>query len=150
MAQPVSERLIPIPRVVNEGGRRGFLVAILVGAALAVPFLIVPAFFSDEVVLNFFGVLLGVVASVYLGFALSDGRYKSLNFEQMGIIVFTVLATVAITKDKPLLIAAGFFGHALWDALHPHPLSTTTPRWYGPVCIGFDVVVAVYLFLRFA
>jgi hypothetical protein len=148
-AQETSDRLIPIPRVVGERGRRGFVAGILFGAVLGIPFLIVSPFFSDEVVTIFYGVFVGMVASVYLGFALSDGRYKAFNIETLIMISFGVLATVAIMNNEPMLIAAGFLGHALWDALHPHPMSTAMPPWYVPACIGMDVVLAAYLFVRF-
>jgi hypothetical protein len=148
MAQ-ASDRLIPIPRVVSETGRRGYVAGILFGAALGIPFLIVSPFFSDEVVTNFYGVFVGMVASVYFGFALSDGRAKAFNIETLSMIGFGVLATVAIMNDEPMLIAAGFLGHALWDALHPHPMTTAMPLWYVPACIGMDVVLAAYLFIRF-
>ena len=74
---------------------------------------------------------------------------KSLRIEQVGVVFFAVLATVALTIEEPMPIAAGWLGHAVWDVLHPHPMTTSMPSWYSPFCIGFDVVVAAYLVIRF-
>jgi hypothetical protein len=36
------------------------------------------------------------------------------------------------------------------DAMHNRRgLDTSMPRWYVPLCIGFDVVVAFYVVIRF-
>lgn len=40
--------------------------------------------------------------------------------------------------------------HGLWDGLHGHRgIHTRIPWWYVPLCIGFDVVVGIYLLVAF-
>jgi hypothetical protein len=46
--------------------------------------------------------------------------------------------------------AAGYLGHAAWDAIHHHKaVDTVIPDWYVPLCIGYDLVVGAYILIRF-
>ncbi len=53
---------------------------------------------------------------------------------------------MALWADSPLLLAAGYAAHGLWDLVH-HPRGVTTPvrSWYPPFCVVFDVVLAVFI-----
>jgi hypothetical protein len=109
--------------------------------------LIVPALLPADDAFNFLAVLVAMIAGVYLGFALTDGRFRAALTEELGIVI---VATVALSTREPLWLAGGLFGHAAWDAMHHRRgLDTSMPRWYVPLCIGFDVVVALYVVIRF-
>lgn len=144
-----SQRQMPLPRVILDGGRRGWTAALIAGAALGGVGLVVPALLSDRDAFGFFAVFLGVIAGVYLGFALSDGRLSTFGAENVGLGTYGALAILSLTLNKPLLLVVGYIGHGLWDAIHPHAIDTRMPWWYVPLCIGFDLVFGIYIFVRF-
>jgi hypothetical protein len=87
---------------------------------------------------------------VYLGFALSDGRQSALGIEWVGLVLFMALATVALVRESAWLLAAGYLGHGVWDAVHHRrEIDTAMPWWYVPACLGYDAVVAIYVLIRF-
>jgi len=61
---------------------------------------------------------------------------------------FTALAALAVQRDSPGLLGAAWLAHVTWDALH-HPGPRAHPgavrSWYPPLCICYDVAVAVPL-----
>jgi hypothetical protein len=144
-----SERKLPLPRVVSQGGRRGWIGALVEGAVLGGLALILPAFLSDKDAFAFFAVFLGMVAGVYLGFALSDGRLSIFNAEYVGLVIYGAAAVLSLTLNEPLFLVGGYVGHGLWDAIHPHAVDTRMPWWYVPMCIGFDFVFGIYILIRF-
>lgn len=146
-----SSTQLPIPRVIREGGRRGWMAALATGVVLGGFSIVPPILLSEGAAFAYLAVLLGMIGSVYLGFALSDGRAAIFRIEYVGIVLFLVLPVVALVNALPLLLAAGYVGHAAWDAIH-HPRAVTTmmPAWYVPVCIGYDVIVGLYILLRLA
>ena len=62
-----------------------------------------------------------MIASIYLGFALNDGRMSALNVECAGMILFGVTAVTALSENSAKLLAAGYVGHGLGR----------DPRWPG-------------------
>lgn len=139
-----------VPPIIREGGRRGWVAALVAGAVLGGLTLIPPTFLSRQAAFVFLAILLGMIGSVYLGFALVDGRMGIFRIEYVGLLIFFVLPIVALVNDLPLLLAAGYVGHATWDAIHhPRAVRTAMPAWYVPLCIGYDVVIGVYVLLRF-
>jgi hypothetical protein len=106
---------------------------------------------SEHAAFGFLAILLGGIAAVYLGFALQDGRIRALGIECAGMVVFAAAAVIALSEDSPELLAAGYLGHGLWDAVHHRRgLDTSMPWWYVPLCLSYDTVVAAYILLRFA
>ena len=144
-----SERQLPLPRVIREGGRRGWIGALIEGAVLGGVGLVLPVFLSDKDAFAFFAVFLGMMAGVYFGFALSDGRLSIFSAEYVGLVIYCAAAVLSLSLDEHLLLAAGYVGHGLWDAIHPHAVDTRMPWWYVPMCIGFDFVFGIYIFVRF-
>lgn len=75
------------------------------------------------------------------------GRPGLLPVEMAGLLAFGALSLVvlAVSPEQDLgryLLAAGWVGHAVWDALH-HRADRVVPRWYSEWCAGVDVLVAV-------
>jgi len=139
-----------MPQVIERGGRSGWVAAAVAGAILAGITLIVPLLLDDSDALAFFAVLLGLIGGVYLGLALMDGRQRESWIESVGVALFVGLPTMALATAEPLVQAAGYVGHALWDAIHhPRGVHTRIPWWYVPACLGFDVLVGVYIVVRF-
>ena len=144
-----SERQLWLPRVVQEGGRRGWVAALVGGALLGGASLVLPALLSDADAFSFFAVFMGIVGGVYLGFALTDGRMSVFRAENAGVLVFGALGVLALVTNDAWFLVAGYIGHGAWDAIHPHAVDTRMPWWYVPACIGFDVVFGIYILIRF-
>jgi hypothetical protein len=149
-ATPRSDRQLQLPAALDVGTRGGWLAVLALGALLGALTLVVPILLSTDHAFGFLAVLLGMIAGVYLGFALRDGRVRAFRAEYVGIVAHGALATIALAANSPLTLAAGYLGHAGWDAIHhTKTLDTIIPRWYVPLCIGYDVVVGAYILIRF-
>src|SRR6185295_9102656 len=57
---------------------------------------------------------LAVIAAIYIGFAVADGRWKVFAVESGVATMFVVIAAAAITGTSWLLVV-GFVGHGLKD-----------------------------------
>src|SRR4029077_13583062 len=63
---------------------------------------------------------LGVIATVYVGFAVADGRPRVIVIEFLVAAVFVVLASVSVTATAWILVI-GYAGHGvkdLWQERH--------------------------------
>jgi hypothetical protein len=117
-----------------------FLLAILTGVVLAVPYVIYARRMRDR--RRVFGIGLVTAAAVYVGFALRGGTRKEILIELTGIVVFGLFVVLGVRYSIDLL-ALGWASHVVWDLLI-HPVSTASyaPWWYPVMCIGFDLFVA--------
>jgi hypothetical protein len=122
-----------------------------VGAVLALV-MVAPIwlFLSEEAGFDSLAVQLGFIGGVYFGFAVSRGSIGELVLEFLVAGAFMFVGVIALGNDSPLVLAAGYAAHGLWDAVH-HPRGVSTPvrNWYPPFCAVFDVVVAAFILLRF-
>jgi hypothetical protein len=87
---------------------------------------------------------LTLIAAVYIGFAVADGRPAVLAVEIAVAGVFVVLAAMGVTGSAWLLML-GFTGHGLkdlWQERHHYVANT---RWWPPFCLVVDWVVAAIL-----
>jgi hypothetical protein len=98
--------------------------------------------------LAFHAVALALIAAIYLGFALMDGRISIAILEGTVGTVFVVLALLGLWQ-APVLLAIGLILHGCWDLAHrPHGITTRLPVWYPPFCAAYDFVFAgVFLLL---
>jgi len=98
--------------------------------------------------LAFHAVALALIAAIYLGFALMDGRISIAILEWTVGTVFVVLALLGLWQ-APVLVAIGLILHGCWDLAHrPHGIPTRLPVWYPPFCAAYDFVFAgVFLLL---
>ncbi len=98
--------------------------------------------------LAFHAVALALIAAIYLGFALMDGRISIAILEWTVGTVFVVLALLGLWQ-APVLLAIGLILHGCWDLAHrPHGITTRLPVWYPPFCAAYDFVFAgVFLLL---
>ncbi|HET7516477.1 MAG TPA: DUF6010 family protein [Actinomycetes bacterium] len=143
-------RTLPLPATITRGGRSGWLAALVAGVTFGGVTLLIPSLLSRDTAFGLLAILLGIIASVYLGYALADGRLRAFQVEYVGMVVFTALATVALARGSSVLLALGYLGHGLWDLLHHRRgVEVHMPWWYVPVCLGYDTVVAIYVLARF-
>ena len=92
------------------------------------------------------GAALPAAGGVYLGFAVADGRRSALLVQTGELPGFTALAALAVQRDSPGLLGAGWLAHVTWDARHHRGRGPARVRpWYPPLCIGYDVALAAPL-----
>jgi hypothetical protein len=80
---------------------------------------------------------LGVVliASVYIGFAVADGRPKVIAAESVVASIFVVVAAVAVTGSV-WLIVIGLVGHGLKDLWQHRRQFVANTRWWPPIAVA--------------
>ena len=145
-----STRALPLPAAITRGGRSGWLAALVAGVIFAGVTLIIPSLLSRDTAFGLLAILLGMIASVYLGYALNDGRVRAFQVEYVGMVAFAALATIALARDSAVLLALGYLGHGLWDLIHHRRgVEVRMPWWYVPLCLSYDTVVAIYVLVRF-
>lgn len=97
---------------------------------------------------DFYAILLAMIAGVYVGFAVNDGRPHLLVLETVVALGFCALVFVGMWK-WPILIAVGYFLHAVWDLLHhPFKLGARVRQWYPPACVIYDVLVGGFIYFQ--
>jgi hypothetical protein len=87
---------------------------------------------------------LAVIAAIYVGFAVADGRPKVIAVESSVAFVFVVVAAAAVT-GSPWLLVAGLFGHGLKDLWQHRTHFVANTRWWPPFCVVVDWVVAAII-----
>jgi hypothetical protein len=87
---------------------------------------------------------IAVIASVYIGFAVADGRRKVFAVETGVASLFIVVAAAAIT-GSPWLLVAGLVGHGLKDLWQHRRQFVANTRWWPPFCLVVDAVAATII-----
>ena len=87
---------------------------------------------------------LALIAAVYVGFAVADGRPSVIVVESGVAAVFVVLAAAGITGSAWLLVL-GFIGHGLKDLWQHRSHYVADTRWWPPFCLIVDWVVAAVM-----
>ena len=132
-----------VPRQ-DEGPSAG--VALLAGAVLGLATDAALLALPRQQARRLSGATLAATGGVYLGFAVADGRRSALLVQTGELLGFTALAAVGLQRDSPGLLGAGLLAHVIWDALHYGDRGPTRVRsWYPPLCVGYDVALAVPL-----
>lgn len=90
-----------------------------------------------------------VIASIYIGFAVSDGRVKIIAVESGVAFAFVVIGAAAVT-GTPWLLVAGLFGHGLKDLWQHRTQFVRNTRWWPPFCMTVDFVVAAIIVVEIA
>ena len=122
--------------------KRTFTPAVIVwgiGVGIFQAFSPVAFWWLDSV--DIWGVALAMIASVYVGFAVADGRRAVIVVEVLVAFAFVVCATVAMAAF-PWLIVIGLVAHGLKDLWQHRTQFVSTTRWWPPFCLVVDVVAA--------
>jgi len=91
--------------------------------------------------------ILSLIAGIYVGFAVIDGRMSRMLLEGAVALAFTVFAMFTLST-APVWLVAGYFAHGVWDAIHHSPLfDTQFPRWYIPACAIYDLIVGAAIWI---
>lgn len=70
-----------------------------------------------------------VIASIYVGFAVADGRLKVIAVESSVTLAFVIVAAAAVT-GSPWLLVAGLVGHGLKDLWQHRSHFVANTRWW--------------------
>jgi hypothetical protein len=85
-----------------------------------------------------------MIAGVYAGFAVADGRPKVITVEIAVISVFVLLAAISVTGSVWVLVLA-YLGHGAKDFWQERTGFVANTRWWPPFCAAVDWLVAVIL-----
>jgi hypothetical protein len=89
---------------------------------------------------------LALIAAIYIGFAVADGRPRVVAVETGVAAAFVVVAAVAVTGSAWLLVA-GLAGHGLKDLWQHRTGFVANTRWWPPFCAAVDFVAAAIIAL---
>jgi hypothetical protein len=87
---------------------------------------------------------LALIAAVYIGFSVADGRAKVIAVECGVAFAFVLIAAAAVTGPA-WLIVIGLTGHGLKDLWQQHTQFVTNTRWWPPFCAVVDWIAAAIL-----
>lgn len=99
-------------------------------------------FWLDDATVYALGLTL--IAAVYIGFSVADGRPKVIVVETGVATVFVVVAAAAVSGSA-WLIVAGLAGHGLKDLWQHHTRFVSNTRWWPPFCAAVDFVAATVI-----
>ena len=85
-----------------------------------------------------------VIAAVYIGFAVADGRPKIIAAESSVTFAFVIVGAAAVT-GSPWLLVAGMVGHGFKDLWQHRSHFVANTRWWPPFCMVVDWVVATII-----
>ncbi len=96
-------------------------------------------------------VALAIIAGIYVGFAVADGRPKVIAAEVGVAFAFVLVATVAAVAS-PWLMVLALVAHGLKDLWQHRSHFVANTRWWPPFCLVVDwvaaAVIAVLLLLE--
>jgi hypothetical protein len=92
---------------------------------------------------------LALIAAVYIGFAVADGRPRVIAVETVVAAAFVVVAAAGVTGPAWLLVA-GFIGHGFKDLWQHRRQYVANTRWWPPFCLVIDWVAAAILVVLLA
>jgi hypothetical protein len=87
---------------------------------------------------------LALIASIYIGFSVADGRSTVLAVETAVAAGFVVVAAVGVTGSQWVLVA-GLAGHGVKDLWQHRTGFVANTRWWPPFCASVDFVAAAVI-----
>jgi hypothetical protein len=87
---------------------------------------------------------IAVIAAVYVGLAVADGRPNVIAVEVVVASGFVILAAAAVTGSEWLAVV-GLVGHGLKDLWQHRRHFVSNTRWWPPFCFVVDWVAAAII-----
>ncbi|SFC93884.1 hypothetical protein SAMN04487968_11529 [Nocardioides terrae] len=136
----------PVPdparsRLSSTSSQRDLRTPMLAGAAVGVLQALTPFAFWWLPAATVYGMGVAVIAAIYIGFSVADGRPKVIAVESVVAGGFLVVAAAGVTGTAWLLVA-GLVAHGLKDYWQHRTQFVANTRWWPPFCAVVDVVVA--------
>ena len=82
-----------------------------------------------------------LIAAIYIGFAVSDGRTNVIIVECTVVMAFFIASTAAVTVT-PWLVVALYLAHGAKDLWQHRTHFVRGTRWWPPFCLAVDFTVA--------
>jgi hypothetical protein len=92
---------------------------------------------------------LALIAAVYIGFAVADGRRQVIAVECCVAATFVVIAAASVTGPAWLLVL-GYAGHGAKDLWQHRRRYVSQTRWWPPFCLVVDLIVALVIAVEIA
>jgi hypothetical protein len=90
-----------------------------------------------------------LIAGIYVGFAVADGRAWVIAAESGVTFAFVVVGAAAVA-GSPWLLVGGFVGHGLKDLWQHRTHFVASTRWWPPFCMAVDWIVAAIIVVEIA
>jgi hypothetical protein len=87
---------------------------------------------------------IALIAAVYIGFAVADGRPQVIAVE-VGVVAFFVVVAAAAVTGSAWLAVAGLAAHGLKDLWQHRTGFVANTRWWPPFCAAVDFVAAAII-----
>ena len=88
-----------------------------------------------------------IIAAIYIGFAVADGRTVVIGTEIAVASAFIVLAGLAM-KPAPWLVVIALVAHGIKDTWQHRTQFVANTRWWPPFCLVVDFVAAALIAIR--
>lgn len=125
----------------RQAGATGLLTPVVWGVAWGVLQAASPLAFFWLPSATVYALGLALIAAVYIGFAVADGRHNVIAVETMVASAFVIVAAVGVTGTAWLLVA-GLAGHGVKDLWQHRTGFVANTRWWPPFCAAVDFVAA--------
>jgi hypothetical protein len=124
-----------------RGGRRSLPGPVVWGAVWGVLQAVSPLGFWWLAPKTVYALGLALIAAVYIGFGVADGRWKVIAVESSVAAFFVLIAAVSVSGSA-WLIVLGLAGHGLKDLWQHRTQFVRNTRWWPPFCATVDWVAA--------
>jgi len=115
----------------------GALLAVVAMAGLHWPF--------HNEALNGLALFLAFTGCVYPGALLAQRSKQWVATSELGVGIAILASAWMGVAIHPLWLAAGYFGHGVWDWFHhAGGIPTKVAGWFPPACAAFDFLIALY------
>lgn len=84
------------------------------------------------------------IASFYVVFAIQSGDTLEIVAHTGLAAGFSALAIIG-ARTSSWLLATALLSHGIFDVVAESMIANPAPRWWGPFCLGIDVVLALAL-----
>ena len=132
------------PPALAVAGVRGLRTPLLWGVAWGVLQAASPLAFFWLDAATVYALGLALIAAIYIGLSVADGRGRVIAVETVVAAAFVVIAAVAVTGSGWFLVA-GLAGHGLKDLWQHRTGFVANTRWWPPFCATVDFVAAVLI-----
>lgn len=85
-----------------------------------------------------------IIAPIYIGLAVADGRPAVIAAEVAVATGFVIIAAVSVTSS-PWLLVIGLAGHGIKDLWQYRSRFVANTRWWPPFCMVVDWVAATVI-----
>lgn len=93
----------------------------------------------------FYPVVLIVIASYYVLFAVIGGSTNAIIVESVATAIFATVAVIGF-RMSPWIVAAALAAHGVFDSIHGSLIANPgVPEWWPAFCLTFDIAIAAGL-----